>query len=718
MAENIIIDKVVGESGASNSNAIGQSQSVESQVKKGRKKRSRAWDHFSRKTDSDGSEKGVCNYCKKEYFADTKEHGTTSMLTHIAKCPKMPYNIDINQSKLAFQPIIGGNKGDVVVVPWKFDQEECRKALCRMVIIDELPFRFVEKEGFKQFMKVAQPCFHIPSRTTVTRDCFDLFYEEKHKLMAVFKEAQQRVSLTTDTWTSIQRINYMVITAHWIDKNWTLHKRIINFCPISSHRGEDLGKSISKCLHEWGLHRIFTVTVDNASSNSVAITELSKQLTKWGTNLMGGSHLHIRCMAHIVNLIVQDGTKEANVCIERVRQAVRYIRQSPARWKKFQECCENENLTKKSLCLDVPTRWNSTYMMLNRVIEYEGAIVEYADRDIGLALHLKFVDIVDKNSTGTLLSSDWEGVKRITKFLEMFFNLTLKISGSRYVTSNLHFLEICQVGVYLNQLISNEDHVLAKMAENMKEKFDKYWGDTEKMNKMVFIPCVLDPRHKFSTLGFALKKMFGEKGAAVEISVRTYMESLFNEYTKHISNDKNGQCSSTEVDTSDSSSVRGLGNFFEELQKHTSQRGGASSKSELVKYLDEEIEVGKSDFDVLLWWKVNSPRFPLLSEMARDVLAIPVSSVASECAFSTGGRILDSFRSSLTPKLVQALVCLQDWLRSEPQPISIEEDLDFLEQLEEDFIMPRLHDSNARSPVWNHYEKLEEKEDGSWRRGQ
>ncbi|KAH0639836.1 hypothetical protein KY285_036422 [Solanum tuberosum] len=100
--------------------------------------------------------------------------------------------------------------------------------------------------------------------------------------------------------------------------------------------------------------------------------------------------------------------------------------------------------------------------------------------------------------------------------------------------------------------------------------------------------------------------------------------------------------------------------------------------------------------------------------MARDVLVILISSMAFECAFSTGGRILDSFRSSLTPKLVQALVCLQDWLWSEPQLISIEEDLDFVEQLEEDFIMPRLHGSNARSHVWNHYEKLEEKENGSW----
>ena len=94
------------------------------------------------------------------------------------------------------------------------------------------------------------------------------------------------------------------------------------------------------------MHRIFTVTVDNAGSNSLAITELSKQLTKWGTNLMGGNHLHIRCMAHIVNLIVQDGTKEANVSIERVRQIVRYIRPSPSRLKKFQECCEDENLAK------------------------------------------------------------------------------------------------------------------------------------------------------------------------------------------------------------------------------------------------------------------------------------------------------------------------------------------------------------------------------------
>lgn len=122
--------------------------------------------------------------------------------------------------------------------------------------------------------------------------------------------------------------------------------------------------------------------------------------------------------------------------------------------------------------------------------------------------------------------------------------------------------------------------------------------------------------------------------------------------------------------------------------------GGVDSKTKSDKYLGEDVEEDHEKFNILRWWKLNSPRFPTLAEMARDVLAILISSVASESAFSTVGRILDPFRSSLdpirsslTPRLVQALVCAQDWLRNESTtPVKIEEDIDNLEQLEAEFI--------------------------------
>ncbi|KAK8941211.1 hypothetical protein KSP39_PZI009971 [Platanthera zijinensis] len=105
--------------------------------------------------------------------------------------------------------------------------------------------------------------------------------------------------------------------------------------------------------------------------------------------------------------------------------------------------------------------------------------------------------------------------------------------------------------------------------------------------------------------------------------------------------------------------------------------------SELALYLKEDTLKMQLNFDILNWWKVNSTRFPILSEIARDVLAIPISTVASESAFSTGGRILDPFRSSLAPKTVEALVCCRDWLRCKTSLNEIEEMMIDTEKYEE-----------------------------------
>ena len=91
------------------------------------------------------------------------------------------------------------------------------------------------------------------------------------------------------------------------------------------------------------------------------------------------------------------------------------------------------------------------------------------------------------------------------------------------------------------------------------------------------------------------------------------------------------------------------------------------NKSEIDMYLDEGVyKPGNEeyeDFDALNWWKANSLKFRHLSMMAQDILSIPITTVASESAFSAAGRVLDQYRSSLKPKTVQALICMGDWLR-------------------------------------------------------
>ena len=240
-----------------------------------------------------------------------------------------------------------------------------------MCIKDNKPFSIVEDEGFVEFLWDLNPRFKLPSRWTVARDCLKVYAEEAKVIKKLLKG--QRVSLTTDTWTSIQNINYMCLTAHWVDDNWKLVKKILNFCQISSHKGETIGKLVYACLAKWGIDRVFTVTVDNASSNEGAIRYLKKQLKGPGA-ILDCVYMHLRCCAHVINPLVKDGLEDQHKSVVRIRKAVRYVRSSPARLKKFEECVEKEKIKcEKKVNLDVDTRWNSTYLMLETVVKYENA---------------------------------------------------------------------------------------------------------------------------------------------------------------------------------------------------------------------------------------------------------------------------------------------------------------------------------------------------------
>jgi len=205
--------------------------------------------------------------------------------------------------------------------------------------------------------------------------------------------------------------------------------------------------------------------------------------------------------------------------------------------------------------------------------------------------------------------------------------------------------------------------------------------EKENINLLIFIAAVLDPRYKLSLYTkLTVEEIFGEeRGQLVWAAIKSCLRELFDEYRQiHAPSEVQ-----TEVNDPNQSSGTRQGMLAEKIAKRMRMESGSTNtaKSELEKYLSEDTEDRNKKIDILVWWRDNAPRLPVLAHLARDVLAIPISTVASESAFSTSGRILDDFRTSLTPFMVEALVCAQDWLRR-GTPIDIQENMEELEMME------------------------------------
>ncbi|KAK2655892.1 hypothetical protein Ddye_008944 [Dipteronia dyeriana] len=323
-----------------NSSSIAKEKSGKSEVRLGGrkcKKKSKCWLYFQEYHAKDGGRRARCKQYGDLYACGSGSNGATNLNKYItSKCKKYrPPNNDPRQTFLAKQTNLDGS-GSTLATP-RYSAEECRHALAEMLILDELPFRFVENRGFCEFCFTMNPRFDVPSRRIIIRDLYKLYVEERIKLKQYFKSSQVRVCLTTDTWTLIQNINYMVVTTHFIDCDWKLQKRILSFSQITDHRGDSIGRCIEKVLLDWGIDKIFTITMDNATATATAIGYMIRKLNSWHVDgvIFEGKYLHLRCGAHILNLIVSDGLKDLHESVVAIPNTVKYVKSSLSRLAKF-----------------------------------------------------------------------------------------------------------------------------------------------------------------------------------------------------------------------------------------------------------------------------------------------------------------------------------------------------------------------------------------------
>ncbi|KAL5560719.1 hypothetical protein UlMin_036930 [Ulmus minor] len=415
---------------------------------KKRKQTSVVWNHFSKRK-CDGLWKAVCNYCDKKLGGESK-NGTRHLHDHFKRCPLRTQR-HITQSM---------------------------KKLAQTIIRYEYSLSIVDHEGFVEYSNTLQPMFKVVSRNTIRSNILKMYKAEKVKAIKLIEDNKSRIAITTDMWTaSNQKKGYMVVTAHYIDDSWILQSKILRFmyvpCP---HNAKTISDALMGCLMDWNVDRkLSTLTVDNCTTNDAATPIMKDKLFSSGL-MLSGDFFHMRCAAHILNLIVKDGMSILDKGIVNICESVSYWTATTKRNEKFMETV---------LALDMPVRWNSTYVMLSTALIYKSVFARLKQRELGYK---------------TLpLEDDWVKARDLCDKLFLFYQVTEMFSGSKYPTANLLFPKVCEIRMAITDWLSSSNENVRAMASNMEEKFLKYWDVT---HGIMAVASILDPRYKMKLIEY------------------------------------------------------------------------------------------------------------------------------------------------------------------------------------------------------------------------
>ncbi|KAL4356875.1 zinc finger BED domain-containing protein RICESLEEPER 1-like [Arachis duranensis] len=289
--------------------------------------------------------------------------------------------------------------------------------------------------------------------------------------------------------------------------------------------------------------------------------------------------------------------KEIDDSVAKIRDAMKYIRSSNSRLTRFKGYITQENIPHKTLvCLDVETRWRSTYLMLVAALKHQKAfeLLEMQDK--------KFVEELNKGR-GVPLIQDWDYAKFVLPFLEMFCYATLRIFGSSHITIKLYMKEVFALGRKIQQYHDNDDLSISLMASKMKAQYNKYWGNAKTINMLMLIAVVLDPFHKLDYVEWCLVNSFGaEVGGELKTKLSSCLHSLYNLYQ--------GADEGNQDDTlSQPSASDKAKEIYDTGLYHRSTGRKSNLKSELDRYLNEDCEPDDKPLYILGWWKDNSNWF-------------------------------------------------------------------------------------------------------------
>ncbi|XP_022833037.1 zinc finger BED domain-containing protein 4-like [Spodoptera litura] len=588
------------------------------------RKRSRAWDFFDEMEDDKtkvkctlcssvisrggtgrtASTSGMTNHLKLKHKDQLPETSSTSVSAPEHSFDTLPTTSSVKSNKQQ-------TLEEAFVTKWDINDsraKEIHNAIAEMIATDNQPISILENKGFDRLLHLLKPKYKLPGRKYMSEVVIPAIYERVKKLIKDEISKANAVSITSDMWTCMNNmLCFLSFTAHWLNEDFILQHRVLQMKHfVGSHSGNQIRSVLEELASTWGISSLIHVIVRDNGPNMVKAIKESAFEGKG-------------CFIHTLQLAIKAALEVENVsdALISARRIVTHFNHSSTAQQKLKDIQKELHLTEHQLVQDVTTRWNSTYYMLERVVEQKRAISLYISDNSG--------SVNIRNCT----ERQWQILKECLILLKPFEEIT-KITSSTFST--------------ISEVIPHSNTLIKYLTKPEISEEDKYYC----------LSTLLDPR--FRTRFFAQE------------NYELVRRKLFLEAIQR--SDLDAESSSEDEATNRGRPPQNVSNFLEESHvtfwncyeelASTNPVISEDPKSpiavELNNYESESLlPRNQSPFD---WWAKHKSKYAHLANLARVFLSAPGSSVYSERLFSEAGNLYEEKRNRLLPERAESLVFL------------------------------------------------------------
>ncbi|KAF5261576.1 hypothetical protein FOXYS1_7734 [Fusarium oxysporum] len=545
-----------------------------------------------------------------------------------------------------------------------------------LLINTNVPFSFFSDTFFQQLTWQLDP--HLSdqiswSRQSMSRLLDDMYKTKKDGVKQELSDALSKIHLGFDLWTSPNRHAVMAVTAHFLDRQGKHQSRLLALRrQLGCHSGENLAVTLGQVVREWKIEdRVGTVTSDNASSNDTCLLNFYGDLNT-EMSLVDIRARRMRCYGHILNLVARAflygedfeafeaesqvfnflGRYEDDLRhwrkkgpVGKLHNVVKFIRSSPQRSELFKKISrENdeaqeyllagESTAELEVVMNNDTRWNSTYLMMSRALVKQGDIRAFL-------VHPEVEKWLPE--ADMLKGDDWRLLAEIKHIVEPFYLQTMRTQGWGSEGGNGRLWEVMTGVEYLLEHLEDRKlfhHVVPDDASPLfaasiilhpslgMSYLEVNWASEEQLvwvrDAKIGLSDYLDRWYRCSRPVDEQQKAIVETVTFPIVPRKTSEASVFRQWVK-----------------SRTAKTTAMG-------------------SELERYL--RLEPQETE-DPIEWWMGRRGQFPMISQLALDILAIPAMATDCERSFSLAKLTLTSQRLSMTTETLEKLQCLKNWVR-------------------------------------------------------